>query len=112
MIWSEFDERTGLYRYFQTPEEWPVNADLPVPDLPADAGKIGVASIHAGRPLPAGAKRVGQGWHARGLVARPRSSGALRGLGDGGAGVPSVLWWGVVLGVGALAGYVYWAGER
>ena len=68
MNYSCFDQKSGLYDYYADATELAINADLPVPQLPSVAGKIGVPSIDAGRPLPAGARPVGRGWHARGIV--------------------------------------------
>lgn len=82
MNYSCFDPASGLYDYFEDATQIPINADLPVPQLPKAAGKIGVPSIDAGRPLPPGARPVGRGWHARGIVVScgrgsPQSMGAM-----------------------------------
>jgi hypothetical protein len=69
MIYSCFDAKSGFYDYFETDEQIAVNADLPVPSFPAPVNGIGVASIEAARPIPSDARRVGSGWHARGIVA-------------------------------------------
>lgn len=84
MIYSAFDDKSGLYDYYVGIGDVPINADLPTPRLPASAGKVGVASIEAARALPAGAKFVGRGWHARGVLAR--RGGALSG------GTPADAW--------------------
>lgn len=68
MIYSCFDPKAGLYDYFADSVQRPINADLPIPKLPAAAGKVGVPAIEAGRPMPADAKHVGRGWHAKGMV--------------------------------------------
>lgn len=68
MMYSCFNQSTGLYEYFQDDSTRPINGDLPIPKLPASTGRIGVPSIEAGRPLPGGAKKIGKGWHARGMV--------------------------------------------
>ena len=81
MIYSCFDPSKGLYVYYETKESKPINADLSVPKLEADTGNIGVPASIAGRELPSDAKKVGEGWHARGIVAEPRKS-ALSGLGE------------------------------
>jgi hypothetical protein len=81
MIYSCFNASTGLYDYFETPEKKALNADLPVPQLGAPDNKIGIPSIDAGRPLPAGARPVGHGWHARGMVANCKKRG-VSGLGE------------------------------
>lgn len=79
MIYSVFDPSKGIYSYFETPENKAVNSDLPIPSFRSDAGKIGVAAIDAARPLPAQARKVGEGWTARGILA---SSDGLSGLGS------------------------------
>jgi len=81
VIYSCFDPPSGLYHYFETPEQRAINSDLPVPRLPAAVGRIGVPAIDAGRPIPEGARPVGQGWHAQGIVAQCRGGG-LSGWGD------------------------------
>lgn len=68
MIYSEWKPDTGGYDYYETTGTQNINDDLPTPDLPA-ATKIGVPSIEAGRPIPAGARLVGSGDVAVGLVA-------------------------------------------
>lgn len=68
MIYSCFQQDRGLYRYFEDDKAYPINADLPVPKLPRDEGRIGVPSLDAARPMPSGAKPIGEGWHARGMV--------------------------------------------
>lgn len=68
MLYSCFNEQVGLYRYFADDKHHAINADQPVPKLPATTGRVGVPSIDAARPFPSGAKPIGQGWHARGLV--------------------------------------------
>ncbi len=68
MIYSCFDQKAGLYRYFQDDTQRPINADLPVPRLPRAVERIGVPAIDAARPFPSGAKVAGRGWHARGIV--------------------------------------------
>jgi hypothetical protein len=68
LIHSCFDPKKGLYLYYESADDLPLNADLPVPNLPAPTNGVGVPAIVAGRPLPSSAKLVGQGWHARGMV--------------------------------------------
>ena len=52
-----------------------------MPQFGAVDNAIGVPSIVAGRALPSGAKKVGRGWHARGMVSSCKPGGLL-GLGD------------------------------
>jgi len=89
MMYSCFAPRTGLYDYFESPEATPLNADLPIPRLPAEVNGIGVPSIVAGRPLPAGARIVGRGWHPRGMVAQ--CGRTPMGDADGATGSPFTL---------------------
>ncbi len=77
MIYSCFNPRLGLYDYFEDSISLPINADLPIPKLPKDT-QMGVASIEAGRPLPGGAQRTGQGWHAKGIIVQCGASGTSR----------------------------------
>jgi hypothetical protein len=82
VYYSCFDPKAGQYDYYEDGTQLAINADLPVPRLPPMAGKVGVPAIDAGRPLPSAAKRVGKGWHARGLIVQcGRGSSALSGLG-------------------------------
>lgn len=74
MLYSCFDQQTGLYDYFQDGRTIPINADVPVPRM-RTVGKIGVPSIEAGVELPNDAKPAGRGWHARGLVVQCGKSG-------------------------------------
>lgn len=70
MICSCFNPKSGQYDYFETKTTYPFNSDLPVPQLPSTAGRVGVPAIEAGRPLPRDAKPVGSGWSARGVLVR------------------------------------------
>lgn len=83
MIYSVFSPAEGIYHYYETSEQKAVNADLPVPSLGSDAGKIGVPAMDAARALPRGAKLVGQGWSARGVISSGKSGVAgLAGFGE------------------------------
>lgn len=106
MIYSCFQPPTGLYAYFEVPGEIPLNADLPIPKLPPPVGGIGVPSIEAGRPLPAGAKFVGSGWHAKGMIARCDRGAPL------GALPPAQTMLGVLLVGGLAAGAICWFSKR
>ncbi len=68
MIYSEWKPDTGGFIYYEADETQNINDDLPAPELRA-ASKIGVPSIEAGRPLPSGAKVVGEGDVAVGIIA-------------------------------------------
>lgn len=80
MIYSCFDQNSGLYDYFEDSSQRPINADLPVPRFPSMVGKIGVPAREAGRPLPSGARPAGRGWHARGMIVQCRGGLGLSGL--------------------------------
>ncbi len=69
MIYSCFNQKLGLYEYYEDDRGHPTNGDLPVPSIGAsDAGEVGLPAMDAGRPLPPGARRAGQGWQARGMI--------------------------------------------
>jgi len=106
MIYSCFQQTPGMYAYFEGPGDIPINGDLPVPKLPPAVGGIGVPSIVAGRPLPAGSKYVGSGWHARGMLVKCGSSG----LGATPDLAGAVL--GFVIAGGLAAGAIYWLRRR
>lgn len=67
MIYSKWRPDIGGYDYFAVAERRGLGDDLPTPDL--RPGKLGVASTSAGRPMPAGARRIGSGPIARGVIA-------------------------------------------
>jgi len=82
MNYSCFDERTGLYTYFSDHRTHAANGDLPVPKLGGlMAGQIGVPAREAGRDLPSGAKKVGTGWRAKGVVVDCGFAAKAAGLG-------------------------------
>jgi hypothetical protein len=109
MIYSRWRPDEGGYDYFAVDLTQNINDDLPAPELES-ATKIGVPSIEAGRPIPAGARKVGSGDEALGLMApvdanrivrRTRSLGALT-LPEGvspwlfaaaGVGVVAIVFW-------------------
>lgn len=79
MRYSCFDQNTGKYRYFEDDKDHPVNGDYPVPTYPQDAKTpLGVSALLAGRPLPSGARPVGEGTFAEGVICRcDRSESSL-----------------------------------
>jgi hypothetical protein len=78
MIYSRWRPASGGYDYFKANDrDIPLANDLPVPVLPRGTD-IGVASIVAGRPVPAGATHVGAGEVAVGLIA-PAAKSSLQG---------------------------------
>lgn len=81
MIYSCFDQNSGLYRYFEDDKQIPVNGDLPVPTwLKSRATKLGVPALEAGRPLPSDARAMGRGPAARGMIVS--CNGGMSGLGS------------------------------
>lgn len=105
MMYSCFDQNSGLYRYFQDDKQIPVNGDLPVPNyLKSRATKLGVPALEAGRPLPSDARPVGRGVPARGMVVSCNAQGAALGavldidtktslLLAGALGTAAILWY-------------------
>jgi hypothetical protein len=75
MIYSCFDEKRGVYDYYEDDMRVPANGDLPVPSPPSNAGVVGAPARESGRPLPWGAKPIGSGWHARGMVVNCGNAG-------------------------------------
>lgn len=112
MIYSCFDPRDGLYDYFSGGRDLPINADLPVPNLPPPVNGVGVPAIDAGRALPGGVEHIGRGWHARGIVVNCGHSPMGGFAGDGEQSV-APLAIAAVLGLVLLGGYyVFRAGGR
>ena len=108
MIYSCFDQPSGLYRYFEDEKQIPFNGDLPVPSwLAGKATKLGTPSLEAGRPLPRGAKSAGTGHQARGLVVACDGA-SLSGLGSLPLSTTSKLVGVAALGTAALL----WASEQ
>ena len=99
MIYSRWRPAEGGYDYFETPERFGLGDDLPTPALPGGTA-IGVPSVTAGRMPPAGARFVGSGKEARGMI-MPTSRAGLEGAGS--IALPN-LW--VMLGVGVAIGAV------
>ena len=83
MRYSRFDERSGLYDVFEDGRQHALNADLPVPQLPAPDQGIGVAARFAGRPLPSRARHIGRSFRPVGVIVpseRPGALGDVRGF--------------------------------
>lgn len=78
MIYSRWRPDTGGYDYFESSERYGLADDLPIPRLTARS-LIGVSSIVAGRAAPAGARYIGRGKSARGVV-MPTSRSGLSGI--------------------------------
>jgi hypothetical protein len=77
MLYSRFNEAEGVYDVFEDGLAKPVNADMPVPSMPAVANGIGAPASLSGRPLPSGTRYVGTSWHAKGLIVSPSSRGPI-----------------------------------
>lgn len=79
MRYSRFNEASGMYDVFEDARPHALNADLPVPSLGAAVNGIGVPARHAGRPLPSGARPIGQSWEPMGVVvvSQPGGLGAV-----------------------------------
>jgi hypothetical protein len=73
---------SGGYDYYQAPPGVapPLNNDWPIPNVP-HPNDIGLSSLHVGRALPAGSRRVGSGQQAVGsITAMPGAGGAIESL--------------------------------
>jgi hypothetical protein len=107
MIYSRWKPDTGGFEYLEVPGGHNINDDLPTPEL-RPATKIGVPSIEAGRPVPAGAQVIGEGDEAVGVIAPVdqarivRRTRSLAGL--DGAPSSTVLW----LAAGAAGAALLW----
>lgn len=100
MLYSRFLQDRGEYAYYEDSSSLLVNQDLPIPRLPSMAGVVGVPARESGRPLPGGARLVGYGPRARGLVVAP---GAGIGLG----GIDSVPTWAKCAVLGAVIAFLW-----
>jgi len=101
MIYSRWRPAKGGYDYFEASGEIPLGNDLPIPKLSGGTA-IGVPSINVGRDMPAGARFIGTGPLARGMVAPTVSRMSLSGIVDS---VPSpylFICLGIVIGWWAL----------
>lgn len=67
MIYSRWRPDQNRFDYYEAAGSPGWGDDLPAPMVGA-AGSIGVASVDLGRKLPLGARRVGSGTVARGMV--------------------------------------------
>lgn len=101
MRYSRFNEQTGYYDVYEDDTTHPLNGDLPVPSLRRGVVKnIGISAREAGRPLPRGARKIGQSWHPQGVVVAAVPGGVLAGLGGPTDGAAGLFW----IGGGAIAG--------
>jgi hypothetical protein len=103
MLYSRFNPSRGLYDVYSDASTRPVNADLPVPRVGRSANGIGVPASLAGRTLPSGVTRVGESWHAKGIVVAPAGAVGLGAVSESGAV-------GLFAALGLLAGglVIYW----
>jgi len=97
VIYSVHNGLDGGFQYYEVPSTTPINDDLPTPTYPKDLHtQIGVPASMAGRPMPPGAKPVGQGavplgavstgdigtWHGNKKVEVPSGIAGLQGFAD------------------------------
>ena len=110
MMYSRWRPTIGGYDYFKSGErEIPLGNDLPIPSLPRGT-KIGVASVEAGRDIPAGAQPAGSGALAVGLIAPTKKAGFLSGLGVlATSTIPSSYLW---LATGIVSGWAIFKAKR
>ena len=100
MIYSVWQPDTGTYEYWSAPNRVGLGDDLPTPVLPTING-IAASSTLAGRPIPAGAVRVGSGQVPIGAIAPMNRSGLSGTVGE----VDPLVQWGLVA-VAACLGFV------
>lgn len=113
MIYSRWRPDFGGYDYFEAGPEYNLNDDLPTPELDV-IGDVGAPSVEAGRPIPAGARYVGEGDLAVGLVAPTDPDKLVRrtSLGSAAAGWFGRLPWAGILIASAIGYGIWWlAGE-
>lgn len=103
MIYSRWRPHAGDYDYFESPEQFPLADDLPVPRLPSGSS-IGVASLEAGRAIPSTAVYRGSGKEARGMIAPNTGSGGGLGLLNLIEYIPGWGW----LAIGISTGWYLW----
>lgn len=106
MIYSKWKPSVGGYDYYDVPAmQVGLGDDLPTPRHVSET-KLGIPSTEAGREIPSGAKRVGSGPLAKGLIAPLDRSGLLSGVGLDTATLtsPPVL---LVAALAALAGWFF-----
>lgn len=106
MIYSRFRPHAGDYEYFESPEKIGLADDLPTPKLPFGTS-VGVPSVDAGRPIPAGAVYRGTGPFAKGVIA-PISKRAGMGLLNLIEYIPGWGW----LAIGLSTGFLLWGRKR
>lgn len=81
MIYSKWKPSVGGYDYFDVPSmQFGLGDDLPTPKHVSET-KLGIPSTEAGRAIPSGARRVGSGPLAKGLIAPLDRTGLLSGVG-------------------------------
>lgn len=66
MIYSVMNTGARKYDYYETPEAEPWHAPAPPP---ARASSLGAVPEDAAWPLPAGARKIGSGFEAKGRIA-------------------------------------------
>lgn len=79
MIYSRWRPETGGYDYYEAGPGVPLGNDLPKPSLGIGSA-IGVSSVDIGRKMPLGARPVGSGKEARGMVTPVSGTSSLGAL--------------------------------
>jgi len=97
VIYSVYRPETGVYDYYETPEQTAKNPDPQFLTGRGATAALGLSSTDAGWQLPGNARKVGEGKQARGMIAT-RNGGSLGGfeVPGGGFGVAAILgglWW-------------------
>jgi len=95
MLYSVWNTGARRYDYYQAVGSLRDGVFAPKASLPS-GGKLGVAADRAGRPLPGGAKLVGHGDHAQGVIAT-RNPGLALGMVDVGVTGKALLLLGAAL---------------
>lgn len=75
MIYSVWVPEARRYDYYSVGEA--IEDDTPAPSFSSGPSKLGYAPGEASWDLPAGAKPIGQGQRARGVVVHPQAVGDL-----------------------------------
>lgn len=87
MIYSVWNQAAKAYDYYETPGS-PTTVNAASPKHLRQA-KLGLTSVQASWPLPAGAQRTGSGTLARGRIAHPRGGSGLGSVTDSAFGLVS-----------------------
>ena len=111
MIYSRWRPDTGGYDYFETAERYGLADDLPAPSI-GGMSPIGISSLKCGRPIPTGARSVGSGRFAKGVIAPVSRAGLSGTLAGFGSPTPSGLIIGSFFTVLGVLGLTWWRKRR